>query len=295
MGSKVKEILNTGKYQHPSYVKETIYEVITGSQAYGVSNENSDFDIYSVCIPPKYIVFPFTNGIIPYFGNQGEKFEQYQQQHIKHNNKDYDISVYNIVKYFQLCMENNPNMIDTLFVPLHCILHKTVIGDMIRDNRKLFLHKGCWHKFKGYAYSQLHKCLTKNPEGKRVEIVNKYGFDVKFASHVIRLVDECEQILLNGDIDLLKSKEHQKAIRKGEVSLDDIQKWFQEKEKHLENLYNTSKIQYKPDEEKLKVLLLDCLEMQYGKLTNVFEHDINIQSELQKITDAVNIIQTKIK
>ena len=24
--------------------------------------------------------------------------------------KDYDLSIYNIVKYFQLCMENNPNM-----------------------------------------------------------------------------------------------------------------------------------------------------------------------------------------
>jgi len=192
-------------------------------------------------------------------------------------------------------MENNPNTIDTLFVPLNCILHKTVIGDMIRDNRKLFLHKGCWHKFKGYAYSQLHKCLTKNPEGKRLEIVNKYGFDVKFASHVIRLVDECEQILLDGDIDLLKSKEHQKAIRKGEVPLEDIQKWFQEKEKHLENLYNTSSLQHKPDENRLKTLLLNCLETYYGKLDYITYQGINIQTELQKITDAVNSIQSKIK
>ncbi len=295
MSSKVKDILNTGKYQYPSFVKETIYEVITGSQAYGVSNENSDFDIYAVCVPPKHIVFPFTNGIISYFGNQGEKFEQYQQQHITFNTKDYDISVYSIVRYFQLCMENNPNTIDTLFVPLNCILHKTVIGDMIRDNRKLFLHKGCWHKFKGYAYSHLHKCLTKNPEGKRLEIVNKYGFDVKFASHVIRLVDECEQILLDGDIDLLKSKEHQKAIRKGEVPLEDIQKWFQEKEKHLENLYNTSSLQHKPDENRLKTLLLNCLETYYGKLDYITYQGINIQTELQKITDAVNSIQSKIK
>ena len=25
----------------------------------------------------------------------------------------------------------------------------------------MFLHKGCWHKFLGYAYSTLHKMSTK--------------------------------------------------------------------------------------------------------------------------------------
>ena len=30
-----------------------------------------------------------------------------------------------------------------------------VVGNLVREKRKLFLHKGAWPKFKGYAYSQL--------------------------------------------------------------------------------------------------------------------------------------------
>ena len=30
-----------------------------------------------------------------------------------------------------------------------------MVGNLVREKRKLFLHKGAWPKFKGYAYSQL--------------------------------------------------------------------------------------------------------------------------------------------
>ena len=71
---------------------------------------------------------------------------------------------YNIVKFFQLVMENNPNMVDALFVPARCVLHCTALGNMVRDKRKSFLHKGAFQKFKGYAYSQLHKMSNHKKE-----------------------------------------------------------------------------------------------------------------------------------
>lgn len=76
---------------------------------------------------------------------------------MKSTGKEYDFSVYNITKYFRLVMENNPNMIDSLFVPRNCVIHSTPISEKIRENRKMFLHRGAWHKFKGYAYSSIHK------------------------------------------------------------------------------------------------------------------------------------------
>ena len=91
-------------------------------------------------------------------------------------------------------MENNPNVIDSLFTPATCVLHCTRIGAMVRENRKLFLHRGAWPKFKGYAYSQLHKLAIKQPIGKRAELVAKHGYDTKFAYHVVRLLGEVEQI-----------------------------------------------------------------------------------------------------
>jgi predicted nucleotidyltransferase len=150
------------------------YETIMGSVAYGVADTNeksmSDVDVYGFSIPFKDMVFPHAAGNVVGFGRQTKKFEQYQQHHIydKSSKKEYDFSVYNIVKYFQLCMDNNPNIVDSLFTPVRCVLYCSQIGNYVRENRKLFLHKGAWFKFKGYAYSQLYKLKNK----KILEFIN---------------------------------------------------------------------------------------------------------------------------
>ncbi len=117
------------------------------------------------------------------------------------------------------------------------MLHCTKIGQMVRDARRSFLHKGSWHTFKGYAYSQMHKMTSKDPIGKRRELVDKFGFDVKFAYHTVRLLDEAEQILTEGDIDLRRNREQLKAIRRGDWTEQDIRDHFARKEKELETLY----------------------------------------------------------
>ena len=164
----------------------THYLVMMGSIAYGVSTDESDTDIYGFAIPPKDMVFPHLRGEIFGFGKQTNRFEQYQQHHVKDQEarKEYDLSVYSIVKFFQLVMENNPNMVDSLFVPQRCVLHSTRIGNLVRDNRKMFLHKGCWFKFKGYSYSQMAKIETKKHYGlvelKEYEKIHSISHDITF-------------------------------------------------------------------------------------------------------------------
>ena len=172
MASTVKQLEKKGLIRPPKFLADNVhYECIMGSVAYGVSSDTSDMDVYGFCIPPKDMVFPHLMGEIEGFGRQKKRFEQYQQHHIKDESamsgkgRDYDVTIYNIVKYFNLCMENNPNMIDSLFVPQECVLHITQIGNMVRESRKLFLHKGSWHKFKGYAYSQQSKLRSKSHRG----------------------------------------------------------------------------------------------------------------------------------
>jgi len=163
-----------------------------------------------------------------------------------------------------LAMENNPNVIELLFTPENCVIHSTEISKLVRKNRSIFLHKGVYHKMVGYAKSQLHKCLTKNPENgsKRQAIVDKYGFDVKFSSHIVRLTSQLEQLLTLSDMDLQDPSRIAlvKQIRNGEVTFRDIQKYFEQKLKDLEQLYLTSKLPEWPDEVKIKKLLLQCIE-----------------------------------
>ena len=117
--------------------------------SYGVSDDTSDMDILGFCVPDKEIIFPHLRGEILGFGKQIKRFEQYQQHHVVFDAHSYDLTIYSIVRYFQLCMENNPNMIDSIFVPQRCVLHCTRVGQMVRENRRLFLSKKIWQGHSG--------------------------------------------------------------------------------------------------------------------------------------------------
>ena len=249
----------------------TQYLGYAGSASYGVSSDTSDMDCFGFAIPPKEVVFPYSvGGEIVGFSTPSERFRVWTEHHIKtvDNQKEYDFSVYNIVDFFKLCMDNNPNMLDVLFLPRRCILHSTHIGEHVRDNRKLFLHKGSFHKLREYAYSQLSKIenKTNSSNPKRAADIKKYGFDTKFSYHVIRLALQSEQILAEHDLDIERNSDILKSVRRGEWTLEQIKDWFANKEKSLETLYANSTLQHKPDEEKIKHLLLECLEAHYGSL-----------------------------
>lgn len=279
MASNTQKLMDRGLLpQAPAFLRtNTHYETIMGSHAYGVADTSvkdkiPDYDVYGWAIPPKEMIFPHLTGHIPGFGTPPPGFEQFQKHHIFDEDalggvgKEWDVQIFNIVKFFELCRENNPNMIDSLFTPEECVIHCTQVGRMVRDKRELFLSKECWKKFRGYAQSQLKKMNDKNPIGGRMEIIEKFGYDVKFAYHIIRLFDECEQILMQGTMDLRRAKDVMKAIRRGEWTAEEVRAWAVDKDNSLETLYAKSELPTKPDEKKLGKLLKDCLECHYGTL-----------------------------
>lgn len=275
----------------PFVIGGTKYLTIMGSVAYGVSGDTSDMDLYGFCIPPKDIIFPHLSGQIVGFGKQPAKFEQYQQHHIleKDHGKEYDFNIYNIVKFFQLVMDNNPNMIDSLFTSHECVLISTKIAEHVRDNRRKFLHKGSWHRFKGYAYEQLKHLKHKKPgpESTRYWMIEKYGFDVKFAYHVVRLLNEVEQIMIEGDLDLRRNNDQLKSIRAGEWTLQQVEDYFTAKEKGLEQTYLDSKLPYSADEAVIKKILMECLEEHYGSLDGLIQTEDNYKTILRQIQKLV--------
>lgn len=253
----------------PKWVADNVHLLCyTGSTAYGMSGDTSDLDVYGVVIPPKNIVFPHLAGVVYGFGNQGEVFNSWSEHHVKTNDTEYDFTVFSIVKFFDLAFGSNPNSVEILFVPQRCVLHATKIGQLIQENRKLFLSTHVAWKAKAYAYSQLKKLKGKqvsdNP--KRQASIDAHGYDTKHGSHVVRLCLQAEQILYEHDLDLERNSEILKAVRRGEWSLDRLEKWFSEKELQLEKAYSESTLQRSPDEEAIKMLLIECLEMHYGSL-----------------------------
>lgn len=125
------------------YVQDRIiFECIVGSQAYGTDNEFSDHDYSGIMIPGKEYFLGFKN------------FEQY---------KDFpgvDKTIYNICKALNLIADNNPNMLDLLFIPERCIVKITPYWEEILKHTDWFLSKRIRYTFSGYAIAQLHRIKT---------------------------------------------------------------------------------------------------------------------------------------
>lgn len=125
-----------------------------------------------------------------------------------------------------------------------------------------------------------------NREGSRKEIVDRYGFDVKFAAHAVRLALEVEQILAEGDLDLRRHSAQLRAIRNGEWPLEQIEHFLSEKEAALEKVYHESTVlPYGPREDEIKQLLMDCLEHHYGSLSACIVTEDRAVAALRKIAE----------
>jgi predicted nucleotidyltransferase len=240
---------------------------------------DSDKDVQGFCIPPKEMIFP---GTIPGFlGTPTKGFEQWI-------NTNPDFTIFGIVKFFNLILNCNPNIIDVLFVPERCVIHSTKVGQIVRDSRHVFLSKKAYHSFKGYAYSQSKKIQTKNPTGKRSELVEKFGYDTKFAYHIVRLMNECRQILESGDLNLESDSQMYISIREGAWTLDYLMQWFDQQIIDLEHTYNTSTLRYGVDNVEVTSILMSCLEEHYGDLSSVVtkpSRERQLKAEIQAVLD----------
>lgn len=283
----------------------TMFLTIMGSHAYGVADTSvhdsmPDYDIYGWSIPPKSILFPHINGHIRGFGPEPPNFEQYQIHHVldqealNGKGKEYDLQIFSIVKYFELCRQGNPNMIDSLFTPENCVIHCTQVGRLVRDNRKMFVSKEVWAKFRGYCMSQMKKMDNKEPIGKRKKIVEKHGYDTKYGYHLIRLLDEVQQLMENGEMNLQRAKESMKSVRRGEWSLEDLKKWVHEKEKELDIAYTNCNLPAKANTDKLKQLLINCLEIHYGSLSQCINETGWAEKSLRDIDSLLNNVRSKL-
>jgi len=124
-------------------VKGLIFRYLSGSHLYGFATEESDFD-YRGCF-----VAPDTDFLLG-LRNVEEV-----------NKKGEDEVIYEIKKFFRLLRDNNPNIVEALFVPEEFITYKhPTIWDKIVENRHLFISKKCRFTFLGYSFSQIKRIET---------------------------------------------------------------------------------------------------------------------------------------
>ena len=123
------------------YIKDNellIFESISGSKSYDLDTATSDTDIKGVFVLPKNMFYG-----LEYTGQV--------------NNETNDIVYYELKKFIELLAKNNPNILEMLNVPAHCILYKHPIMKMIQP--EMFLSKLCERTFANYAFTQIKKAF----------------------------------------------------------------------------------------------------------------------------------------
>ena len=243
LSNAIKELL-------PFEGKGLILLGLRGSLAHGtyIQDYTDDRDVFGIVIPPKEYFY----GLKKY--EQTERFEG-----------DIDLLVYDIRKYLRLLLKSNPNVLSLLWLKDNQYMKKTKWGKMLIDNRDIFLSKKCYNSYSGYAYGQLKRMTHFKFEGymgqKRKEAVEKYGYDVKNAAHLIRLLRMGLEILMTGRVNVLrKDSQLYIAIKKGEWSLEKVKSEADRLFALLDEAYVRSKLRDEPDYKKANQLCVEIIE-----------------------------------
>ncbi|MCC7030057.1 MAG: nucleotidyltransferase domain-containing protein [Chitinophagaceae bacterium] len=118
-----------------------LFECIAGSKAFGLSTPTSDTDIKGVFYMPKHLYYGIE--YIPQISNETN-----------------DIVYYELGRFVELLIKNNPNILEILATPDDCILYKHPVMDHLSID--FFLSKLCRDTFAGYALTQIKKARGLN-------------------------------------------------------------------------------------------------------------------------------------
>jgi predicted nucleotidyltransferase len=107
---------------------------------------------------------------------------------------DTDLVAYTLRKYLRLAVKGNPTALLPLFAPPSHVLTTTPLGDELRGLAQSFLSRQAGHRFLGFMRGQRDRLVTGRDTPNRPELVAKYGYDVKYASHALRLAYQGREI-----------------------------------------------------------------------------------------------------
>ncbi len=201
-----------------------ILEITVGSFLYGTNTPTSDIDYSGVFLPIKEFIFGF------------QRVEEVdlsvidKNQAGKNTKNAIDRKLYEFRKFVKLAMDNNPNIIEQLFVNQQNIVFINEAGRALLDERFKFPHKGLVKKFKGYAFSQKHKMVIRTD--KFHELNSAFDYLKDYAEQKALLIELKDKFLpflkftpdycVVGDLNLQKGIYVKKAVSMIEERLSKV-------------------------------------------------------------------------
>ncbi len=232
---------DTTEYGNVEFLEGEILRTVVGSGLHGIAIEGTDdHDEMGVYVEPPHV----TLGVQNY---RDDYIWRTQPEGARSGPGDVDLVAYSLRKYLRLAMKGNPTALLPLFAPEESVLIATDFGDELRSNRDWFLSNQAIERFLGYMHSQHERMLgqgKRNRVPNRPELIEKYGWDVKYGSHALRLAHQGLEIAVDGTLTLpLKDdvRDRVLSVKRGEVPQAEVSQEITEIETQIRSLLDSDK------------------------------------------------------
>lgn len=260
--SKIHELPIWSRFNHFDIKEHTILLGWGGSFAYGTNTDNSDKDLLGCFIAPAEY----------YYGLH--KMDEWRLETEKIGEETWDATIYEIRKLFHLWLVNNPHTLQLLWLQPHCYLHISPYGKQILENRQIFMSKRIYKSFIGYSRAQLDLCY-KQAKGlssksgllgkKRKDLIDKFGWDVKAGSQMIRLLRTCLEALTTGELNVWRHDHRElKSIKNGEWSIEQLEEESKRLFALADEAFVRSTLPNEPDFKKAEELLISITKHNFA-------------------------------
>ena len=169
---------------------------------------------------------------------------------------DLDLVVYGLRRYAGPASRGNPTVLLPLFVGDEHVCFVNDFGNELRERTDLFISKRAGERFKGYLHSQRQGLMGLRSGGSRnqgrADIRARYGFDAKFAMHMVRLGLQGVELLRTGQITLPTPEPELswlRALRRGEHTKEAALVRAEQLELEIDALLETSRLPDHPDQD----------------------------------------------
>lgn len=232
----------------------TVIEVITGSTSYGTAIDDvGDLDLTSVVLEDQKSFCGFNP--------EDTWVRRSQPEGVKSNPGDIDLTQYGLRKYLKLALSGNPSLLLVLFTPQEFIRKISQVGMTLQGLAPYIISKQAYAPFKGYMFQQYERFRgAKNKNVSRPDLVKKYGYDTKYAYHIVRLGLQGEELLSTGNISLpMRSGDRALCldIRNGKYNFEEITEIIDIAREQLDAAAENCKLQEHPDVDFIEKWMMD--------------------------------------
>ena len=158
-----------------------------------------------------------------------------QPEGVRSGPGDLDLTLYSLRKFARLAAQGNPSVLILLWLPEY--VTSTHLGERLVAMRDAFVSREAGERFLGYLISQRMRMTgERTKKVSRPELVEKYGYDTKFAMHALRLGFEGIEYMRKGTLTLPVAEPNLTTLRKlrgGEYGFDDALALIRQAEANL--------------------------------------------------------------